>query len=80
MKVVNLSISGTASSQTEALLFRRLHDQNITVGSIAENRRLRFVERNLDGHAPCGGRRCSGRRAAPRPSSPPCETELGHRL
>ncbi|MEK7403904.1 MAG: S8 family serine peptidase, partial [Acidobacteriota bacterium] len=31
VKVVNLSISGTASSQTEALLFRRLHDRKITV-------------------------------------------------
>jgi len=31
VKVVNLSIGGTASSQTEALLFRRLHERKITV-------------------------------------------------
>jgi subtilisin family serine protease len=31
VKVVNLSIGGTASSQTEAMLFRRLADRGITV-------------------------------------------------
>ena len=40
VKVVNLSIGGTASSQTEALLFRRLHTRDITVVAAMGNEYL----------------------------------------
>ncbi len=47
VKVVNLSIGGTASSQTEAMLFRRLEDRGITMCAAMGSVRGRLRGREL---------------------------------